>query len=341
MRMLLLTFAVMLFLAAGRAGARTVRVDSFTQLFAACQQAEPGDEIILAPGSYRITGKSRIGIEGRPGPVTVRGATGKAADVVIEGPGQDDSSVETAFELTDSPNWTFRDLTTRNTFYHGFKFNGASEKCVLRGIAMRDHGESGVKGTSNPAKGVHPDDLLVEDCDIGFTRETGGTRGVVEGVDGVAVKGWIIRNCRFTNIQRGGQPAYGVFTKGNSLETIIEGNRFENCFIGASFGGGGTDERYFRDGDISCEHRWGAIRNNVFIRCTDAAIYINKGNACEITGNKIIGCGMNIQLRYPLSTGHVRDNLVKGPSSEPVVRSRDGGVILTNEGNRVDDALEE
>lgn len=332
---------VLLPLALGFASGRVVEVKGFPALLEACQRAEPGDEIVLAKGVHRIEGKSRILIEKRPGPVTVRGATGKADDVIVEGAGQDDESVQMVFELTDSPGWTFRDLTTRNTFHHGFKFNGASEKCVLRNVVMRDHGESGVKGTSDPGRHVHPDELLIEGCDIGFTKESGGMRGVVEGVDGVAVKGWVIRNSRFINIQRGGQPAYGVFTKGNSLETVIEGNRFENCFIGASFGGGGTGKDFFRDADLSCEHRWGFIRNNVFKDCTDAAIYINKGSACTITGNQIIGCGMNIQLRYPETTATVTGNRVKAPTTEPVVKLRDGAILLEDRDNRVVDQLEE
>jgi Right handed beta helix region len=315
--------------------ARTVEVADFPQLLTACQSALPGDEIILAKGIYRITGKSRISISQRPGPIIVRGATGKAADVIVEGAGQNDESVPMIFELTDSQQWTFRDLTTRNTFYHGFKFNAGSTDCVLRNVTMRDHGESGVKGSSDPEKGVYPDNLLVENCDIGFTHATGGTRSVVEGIDGVAVSRWIIRNNRFLNIQRSGQPAYAVFTKGNSLETIIEGNRFENCFIGASFGGGGTDPRYFRDHDLSCEHRWGAIRGNLFLRCTDAAIYINKGNACTIEGNRLIDCALHIQLRFPATTGTVKHNLVKTTSTEPIIRLRDGATLLAEEGNRL------
>jgi hypothetical protein len=145
------------------------------------------------------------------------------------------------FDLTDSPRWTFEGLTTRQHYYHGFKFNGSSTDCVLRNIRMRDHGESGVKGTSEPAAGVYPDRLRVERCDIGFSTSRGGTRSVVEGIDGVGVNG----------MGRSKQPALsmscipaasptGVFTKGNSSDTIIENNRFENCDIGASFGGGGT-----------------------------------------------------------------------------------------------------
>lgn len=309
------------------AAARTVAVSDISQLFRACQTAKPGDEIVLAKGIYTIRDKSRLAIASRPGPVIVRGATGNPADVVIEGLGQDKPTVEMVFELTDSPEWTFRDLTTRNSYYHGFKFNGSSTDCVLRHVVMRDHGESGVKGTSDPASKHHPDNLLVEDCDIGFTQKSGGTRGVVEGIDGVAVKSWIIRNSRFLNIQKGGQPAYAVFTKGNSQDTIIEKCRFENCFIGASFGGGGTGPAYFRDNDRSLEHRGGVIRGNTFSGCTDAAIYINKGRDCTIRDNTMTGCAANIELRYPESTGRVANNTATD-SKAPLVRLRDGATLL-------------
>ncbi len=309
---------------------RTVSVKDTVELVRACSTALPGDEIVLAKGVYRLEDRSRILISGRPGPVTLSGYTGKPADVVIEGLGQDDKAVQVVFELTDSPGWTFRDLTTRNTYYHGFKFNTSSTGCVLRNVVMRDHGESGVKGTSDPARDRYPDGLLVEGCDIGFTKPTGGTRSVVEGIDGVAVKGWVIRNNRFVNIQKNGGPAYGAFTKGNSMDTVIEGNRFENCFIGASFGGGGTGGDFFRDHDKSAEHRWGVIRGNTFTGCTDAAIYINRGNACRIERNEIIRCGAAIQLRYPESTGWVEGNVVKEPvnPADPPVRLRDGAVLL-------------
>lgn len=314
--------------------AMQIEVADVNALEAACQKAATGDEIIIAPGVYTITRKSRILITGCVGPITLRGATGNPGDVVVRGQGQDDKAVEMIFELTDSPNWTFQDLTTRDSYFHGFKFNGSSTDCVLRNVVMRDHGESGVKGSSEPDKGAHPDRLLVEKCDIGFSRKTGGTRDVVEGIDGVAVQGWIIRDNRFVNVQKGGQPAYGAFTKGNSLETVIEGNRFENCFIGASFGGGGTSPAYFRDHDQSLEHRRGIIRNNTFTRCTDSAIYVNKGSSCTVEGNRMIGCGANIQLRFPETTGWVRNNVASG-SDEPVVRARDGATLLADEGNRM------
>lgn len=319
--------------------ARTVDVSTYQQLRAACQSALPNDTIVLAPGVYTISGDSRIVIAGRPGPVRVKGATGNPADVIIEGHGQDDPGVQMVFDLDDSPRWTFQDLTTRRSYYHGFKFNGNSTDCVLRNVVMRDHGESGVKGTSDTARGVYADRLLIERCDIGFSDPArGGTRSVVEGVDGVGVNNWIIRNSRFVDVVHPGSVAYGVFTKGNSSNTIIDGNRFENCDIGASFGGGGTGLAYFRDNDSAFEHRGGIIRNNVFIRCKDAAVYINKGRNGKVYNNTLFECGLTIQLRFPASSAEIRNNLVKpSPSNpnEPAVRIRNGATLLGDSANRI------
>ena len=151
-----ITAVIMLALAAASQAA-VHEVADFKALFTACQSALPGDEIVIHKGVYTIIRNSPILITDRPGPVIVRGATGKPEDVVIEGLGQDDKGVQMAFELTGSPKWTFQDLTTRNTYFHGFKFNTSSTDCVLRNVVMRDHGESGVKGTSDPDKGVYPE----------------------------------------------------------------------------------------------------------------------------------------------------------------------------------------
>jgi len=321
--------------------ARLISVSTFDALMTACTTALPGDTVDIAPGTYRVVGVSRIMVSDRPGPVLVRGMGTTATDVVIEGAGQDDPAVPIIFNLDDSPHWTFENLMTQNSYYHGFKFDHASTDCVIRRVVMRDHGESGVKGTSDPGAGTYPDRLTVEYCDIGFTRETGGTRSVVEGIDGVGVNDWVIRGNRFVNVQQSGKPATGVFTKGNSSGTTIEGNRFENCFIAASFGGGGTAEQFFRDNDRSFEHRGGIIRNNVMIRCTDAGVYINKGTAARVYNNTLFECVLTIQLRFVESSGWIRNNLVlRAPSnaSEPVYRMRDGATLLAAENNSVADA---
>jgi hypothetical protein len=324
------------------APARTVTVTNQSQLLLACQTAEPNDVVLVAAGTYTLK-RSGIKVFNRPGPVLVRGATGNPADVIIEGLGQDAEPVAVVFDLDESPRWTFQDLTTRNSYYHGFKFNGNSSDCVLRRVIMRDHGESGVKGTSDPKLGRYPDRLLVEGCDIGFSSARGGTRTVVEGIDGVGVQDWIIRHNRFVHITGKSGPAYAVFTKGNSSDTIIEGNRFEDCFIGASFGGGGTGAPYFRNHHRDYEHRGGVIRNNVFVRCQDAAIYLNKAKGARIYNNTVFESVLTIQLRWRESSAWIANNLVApAPANpdEPPIRLRDGARLLSNYSNRVASAFE-
>lgn len=318
--------------------ARIVHVSTYSSLLTACQYALAQDTIIIASGTYTIIGASRIMITNRPGPILVSGTTGNPANVIIEGQGQDNPNVQMVFNLDNSPQWTFQNLTVRKSYYHGFKFDHNSTDCVLRNVVMRDHGESGVKGTSDPATGQYPDRLLIEDCDIGFTNTNGGTRSVVEGVDGVGVNDWIIRRSRFLNIQKSGNPAYAIFTKGNSSNTIIEQCSFFNCFIAASFGGGGTAPQYFRNNDTQYEHRNGIIRNNVMIRTSDAGVYINKGKECKIYNNTLFECILTIQLRFVETSGYVRNNLVKispNNANEPIIRLRDGATMLANQANMV------
>ncbi|HET9135806.1 MAG TPA: choice-of-anchor Q domain-containing protein [Candidatus Kapabacteria bacterium] len=313
--------------------ARTVKVSTYPELYSACQAALANDTIILAKGIYTINdGKSRIYISGRSGPVLVKGETGDPHDVIVEGQGQENDVVQMVFNLDNCPNWTFEAMTVRNSYYHGFKFDHNSSNCLLNNLILLDHGSAAIKGTSDNAAGTYPDNLVIMNSTIGYTSIKGGTRDVVEGLDAVGVKGWVIAHNRFINVQKTGGDgiAYGCFTKGNSQNTTIIGNRFEDCFIGASFGGGGTDPQFFRDNDQTYEQQFGVIVNNVFVRCNDAAIYINKCRDARIYNNTVFDCGLTIQLRFKESTGEALNNLVKRSQdnpNEPVIRLRDGATI--------------
>lgn len=325
--------------------ARRVPVATYLQIHDACQNALPGDTIIIATGNYTIEGNNRIMVTARPGPVLVTGETGDPRDVTIRGTGMDADIVEMIFNLDNSPSWTFTGITARDAYYHAFKFDDSSTDCTIRNVIMLDNGESGVKGTSNNATKQYPDRLLVEHCVIGYSLATGSDHPQVEGIDGVGENDWVIHHNYFMNIQKSAfdHTAYAVFTKGNSSRTILDGNRFEDCFIGASFGGGGTGAQFFRDSDQTYEHRDGIIKNNVIIRCNDAGIYINKGKNCKIYNNTLIQCELTIQLRFKESSGDIKNNLVLlSPTNqtEPVIRIRDGATLLGDTANRAAGAEE-
>ena len=328
-------------LVASSAFGRTVVVTTYPELYSACQTALSGDTIVVAKGTYTINdGKNRIYISNCEGPVLVKGETGYAQDVIVEGLGQDSDAVEMVFNLDNCPKWTFEAMTVRNSYYHGFKFDHGSTDCVLRNLLLLNHGSAAIKGTSDPVAKTYPDNLLVEQCIIGYTSSKGGTRDVVEGLDAVGIKGWTISHNVFFNIKKTGGDgiAYGCFTKGNSINTMIDNNRFEDCFIGASLGGGGTAPAFFRDSDQTYEQRYGIIVNNLFVHCTDAAIYVNKTQDARLYHNTVFECGLTMQLRFKETTGEVVNNLVmRSPDNpnEPPLRLRDSATTTMDTMNLI------
>ncbi|WJH34829.1 discoidin domain-containing protein [Paenibacillus sp. CC-CFT747] len=166
---------------------------------------------------------------------------------------------------------------------------------------------------------------LIENSLIGYT--VSGKRGVVEGIDLIASRGWVIRGNTVENAKRAdGGTAYGIFAKANSIDTIMENNVIKNSFIALSFGGGGSGAAFFRNQDQTYEHRGGIMRNNVIYGMQDAGIYLNKATGYKIYNNTILNIGSGvgaIEPRYSQTSGEVRNNLLSGS-----VKLRDGGTAV-------------
>lgn len=303
--------------------ANIVNVASIPALRQAIANAPPtGQIIILAPGVYHQT--RPINIQRRDH-LTISGATGNFNDTVINGPGINDQRVRTNFRVDRSKGVTLRNMTLKDSAYHGVQIDHNSDHFTASNLKTWDNGESGFKVTS--PKYEHGDDAYsdygtIENCLIGFTNA--GQRGVVEGIDIVGAVGWNIRGNRLKNIVKpNGHAAYAIFAKGNSQNIVIEDNVVSDSFVGLSFGGGGTGARFFRDGDTTYETRGGVIRNNLIHDMTDTGIYMNKAHDFEVYGNTIINNGRDvgaIVARYPESSGRIYDNVVSAP-----IKLRDGG----------------
>ncbi len=204
-------------------------------------------------------------------------------------------------------------MTLRDVYWHCVQVNEDSDYCTLRNLVMWDAGEGPVKVTSPGHSGPYSDYGLIEDCVIGYTTQ--GMRDVVEGIDIVGSVGWVIRNCEFYNVTKGPDPdlvGYGFFAKGNSQDTVVEGCYFENCDIPLSFGGGGTAPEWFRDGDMTYEHRGGIMRNNVVNGTKDVAIYMNSAHDFKVYNNTLwstfAGYDSSIDSRFN-SSGEIANNI--------------------------------
>lgn len=309
-----------------------VTVSSLDGLQTAIDNAPAGETIILAPGVYHETRAIRIQDKRD---LTLSGATKDYADTVIRGPGMDDSSLQSNIRLNNADAITLENLTLRDSYYHGVQINNDSDRFTADNVRTLDNGESGFKVTSptnasGPA--AYSDKGTIENSWIGFTDT--GRRSVVEGVDIVAGNGWHLLGNHFVNIRRAdGGPAYAAFAKGNAHKAVFADNEVENCFIGLSFGGGGTADVYFRNADTQYETQGGVIRDNVIHDTDDAGIYLNKAHDFLVQGNTVLRNGPGtgaIESRFPESSGTIRNNRVSGP-----IKMRNGGTARTEHNQSV------
>ncbi len=316
---------ILALLAPAIASAQTVT--SATDLASAVANAQPGTEIVVADGRYLLDGILATRAGGtETSPIVVRGASPRGAVLITDG-------AEEAFKL-EHPHWHIRGLHihVNGGSAHGIQLvrDGRNARIVDNAIELDSPAEGGIKGAGGPNP-PQPDFAWIEGNEIWFNSPTRNDNA--EGIDAVAVRGWVIRGNYIHDIQKNAVEfdgiGWGVFTKGNSIETIIEANVVADCFVAISQGGGGTGRQFFRDGDATFETRDGIIRNNMVLRSGDVAIYLNKARNTRIYNNTTWGsftsCGdgcSSIDVRYSTSTADIRNNILDKPLSP-----RDGGRI--------------
>lgn len=299
-----------------------VTASSLAELQSAINSApQTGRVITLAAGVYNVT--SQISINGKDN-ITIQGATSDPEDTMLKGPGMT-SSLGQIFDVNNSHYLTIQNLRMQDTKYHGVKINFGSNYFTANNIIAWDHGEGGFKVTAQPWTEGEPysDYGVIKNSKLGYT--TAGNNNAVEAIDIIAGIYWKIQHNTFENTYKsvGNGVAYAVFAKGGSRGTVVENNEFRNNFTAISFGGGGTGSSYFRHGISTYEHYDGMIRNNVIIKTTDAAIYMNKATNYKVYNNTIfnVGSGVGaIESRYVQSHGFVYNNLMNG-----IIKNRDSG----------------
>ncbi|WP_309122808.1 fibronectin type III domain-containing protein [Paenibacillus sp.] len=299
-----------------------VTVSTLAALQSAIHAApQSGRVITLAAGVYNVS--SQISINGKDN-ITIQGATSNPEATVLKGPGMS-SSLGQIFDVNDSHYLTIKNLRMQDTKYHGVKINYGSNYFTADNIVAWDHGEGGFKVTAQPwtEGAAYSDYGAIKNSRLGYT--TAGNNNAVEAIDIIAGWHWKIQNNFFENTYKsvGNGVAYAVFAKGGARGTVIENNEFRNNFTAISFGGGGTGSLYFRHGNGAYEHYDGIVRNNVIIKTTDAAIYMNSAKDYKVYNNTIfnVGSGVGaIESRYVQSNGLVYNNLMNGS-----IKNRDGG----------------
>ena len=308
------------------AGGRRVMANNDVQLRAAIAGAEPGDQIVLLPGTYRVEGKVAAERPGSPSQRIVLRAI-EPGTVVVEF-----DAVE-GFVVA-APYWTFENLTIRGVCKrhddceHAFHVVGAGSDFIARNNVISDFN---AHFKINGSNGRFPDRGRIENNSLSNStvRDTGNP---VVPIDLVAASGWTIRRNLISDFVKGGgnQVSYGAFAKGAGSANIFEQNivwcerRLHGAAgqrVGLSLGGGATGAPYCRDGRCIVEQEGSVIQSNLIASCSDDGIYLNSAARSRVVHNSLLDTG-GISVRFAGSSADVEGNLVDGG-----IRSRNDGVL--------------
>lgn len=327
-------FGVLAISATARAG--VVAVSSPAELRAAISAAKPGDEIVLAAGTYAM-GPANVDCKANgtvAAPIVVRSATPLAAKVEI-------TSLE-GFVVTGA-SWHFEGLDIKGTCAtdsacaHAFHVSGAAVDFVMRKNRIVDFNAQ-LKANAGGSLATIPHRGVVEDNEI-FDTHARQTDQPVNKVNIDTGDGWVVRGNFIHDFQSAsGAVSYGAFMKSGGKNGLFERNLVicrrdlpaDGVTIALSFGGGLTGNQFCApafSAAVACqvEHENGMMKNNVVARCADVGIAVNKGKGTRLLYNTLIAT-TGIDLRFDSTTAEVRGNVIGGK-----IRDRDGSTHVESD----------
>jgi hypothetical protein len=265
-------------LVAALAATRAVSAEATTwtpaneaELDAAVAAAEPGDEIIVSPGTYYIWRPLWMHTPG----VTLRGATGNRDDVVLHGTGMNTDGVNEGISVGAS-DVVIRDLTVKDFYWNGIhtRAENDADRIVIANVRTWNMGERHIKGSRDPFDAyTMSDDILIENVHMLQTEERDhrGSPDYIGGIDIMAANRLVVRQIVAEGIRghfNGGNAA--IFLWNGITDVVVEKNRIYECAKGIALGNPSRSGVYpgtGGGGQPGGHHaRGGIIRNNMVRR---------------------------------------------------------------------------
>ena len=307
--------------------AAVVPVTTAAALGDAVRNANPGDVIEVAPGTYSISGKIRTGKAGtKESPITIRG-TGATADVKLDFRDTDEGLV------IGHSDWIIEHVWVNGACPGGGCGNGAGgihvnaggDRVVIR-YSKITNWEQNIK--SDRSDSAEPTDGQIIGNEIANTGD-GYTNGGT-GIDIVGGLRWYIAG-NYVHDWARNAVRYGIFVKGGARDAVIERNLVvgsrdlpagSGAYVGISFGGGGTGSQFCApdnrgNGGCTCEAFAGIARNNIIAHTNDAALHTKRACGSIFASNTVHDSGIGLQIQNEgtsavLLTNGVLDNKLVG-----------------------------
>jgi PKD repeat protein len=302
-----------------------VNVSNVSQLQAAIANMQSGETVLIASGTYNLAGT--LYVPQNLSNIAIRGATGKAGDVIIKGDAVIDAtapysgsaiwgagsgisgSMPFGIWLGNVSNVTIADLTLQNFVDDAIILNAGVQSPLIHDVTMLDTGEQLLKSNPNPSGGG-VNNGIVEYCTIGYS--VAAPNNYTNGIDVHTGQNWIIRDDLFKNIFTtntattlgpGALAGPAVLIWNGSKNATVAGNTFINCqreiALGLSDPTQITDDNY-----------GGIIENNFIYRSGvqhgDVAIGVWNSPNTEVAYNTVILNGdypNAIEYRFSTTTG--------------------------------------
>ncbi len=229
-----------------------ITVHNSAELREALRAAQPGLQILLAPGDY-TGGIFVANIHGQEGqPIVVQAANPEQPPRLLGG--------TEALHLSDVSYLELRQLVISGQTGNGLNiddggtFDTPSHHIVLDKLVVTDVGPS---GNCDGIKLSGVDDFVVRNCLL----ERWGDGG--SGIDMVGCHRGHIEGCIFRAREGGGNNA--VQNKGGTTDIIIRRNRFEHAGLRAINIGGSTGLQFFRPRPEGYEAKNIVVEGNIFV----------------------------------------------------------------------------
>jgi hypothetical protein len=298
-----------------------VNVSTEVQLQYAVAHLQSNTTILVAPGTYTLT--STLYINGTFTNVALRGSSGNADDVVLQGPGMTNASYgNVPFGVWTGgsvQNVLVANVTIRDFYYHPIIFNAGTQAPRVYNVRLVNAGQQFIK--SNPdGAGGGVNNGVVEYAVIEY--DTTSRDDYTNGVDVHTGQNWIVRNSLFRNIRapQGLLAGPAVLMWNGTANSIVEANTFIDCQREIALG--------LIDRESPHDHSGGIVRNNFIYRrpaiAGDVAIGVFDSPGSQVLHNTVLMAGGGypnaVEYRFSGSTSVVVANNL----FDSAIQARDG-----------------
>lgn len=311
----------------------TVRVETSAQLLAAAETAAPGTTVLLADGEYRLP---RPMVLNQRNQVTLRGASGDPAKVVLRGKGWDSRDPhDDLILIAQCRSITLADLTFTDCHSYAVKVEAehGPQDIQVYHCHFRDIGTRAIKGSAGQDPAVRAQRGSVRYCEFSNSKvppqDWQFEGDYIAAIDMMALEDWTFSDNLFRAIRGhngGGRAA--IFLWVRTRNVVVERNLIVDCDRGIALGNPGRSTAN-RPGEATVYVSGAVVRNNMIAGGPDCGIELWHAEGVKILNNSVWRPEQNWARGIRVGTGAkeilIANNLIHGE-----IRMEGGDARLQN-----------